>query len=187
MLFHGRQNKAAKGTTMPKPETSLSVPTHMQFTYDDIVELSDNYCAKKLNEEYAQLCRQAIAALCRKRPSPLDRGSDSAWACGVIYAIGSANFLFDKASTPYATGQDLANAFGVSKSTAASKAKQIRDWLKISYFSHQWTLPSRLADSPMAWMISLDGFIVDARNLPRDIQEAAYKKGFIPFIPFIPE
>lgn len=71
----------------------------------------------------------------------------------------------------------------VSKSTAASKAKQVRDWLKISYWNHQWTLPSKLADSPVAWMISLDGFLVDARHLPRDIQEAAYKKGLIPFVP----
>jgi len=168
---------------MVKKSDSLSVPVGMKYIYDNIVSLSDEYCAQKLNEEYAQLCRQAIAALCRKRPSPLERGSDLSWACSVIYAIGSANFLFDKASKPYATGQDLADAFRISKSTAGAKAKQIRDWLKIDYFNHQWTLPSRLADSPMAWMISLDGFLVDARKLPRDIQEVAYKKGFIPFIP----
>lgn len=168
---------------MPKKASSLSVPVLMQYVYDTIVELSDDFCSQKLNEEYAQLCRQAIAALCRKRPSPLERGSFESWACGVIYAIGSANFLFDKASKPYATGQDLADAFGVSKSNAASKSKQIRDWLKISYFSHQWTLPSRLDDSPVAWVISYNGFMVDARDLPRDIQEIAYQKGFIPFVP----
>lgn len=168
---------------MPKKSASLSVPADMKFIYGDIVDLSDMYCSQNLNDEYAQLCRQAIAALARKRPSPLERGSNESWACGVIYAIGSANFLFDKASKPYATGQDLADAFGISKSTAGAKAKQIRDWLKIGYFSSQWTLPSKLADSPMAWMISLDGFLVDARKLPRDIQEVAYKKGFIPFIP----
>jgi hypothetical protein len=168
---------------MPKKSESLSVPAHMKFIYDEIVSLSDDFCSQKLNEEYAQLCRQAIAALCRKRPSPLQRGSLSSWACAIIYAIGSANFLFDKASEPYATAQDLADAFGIAKSTAGNKSKQVRDWLKISYFNHQWTLPSKLADSPMAWMISVDGFLVDARRLPRDIQEAAYKKGFIPFMP----
>jgi hypothetical protein len=168
---------------MPRKSTSLSVPENMKLIYDDIIRLSDEYCSQKLNEEYAQLCRQAIAALCRKRPSPLERGSNLSWACGVIYAIGSANFLFDKASMPYATGQDLADAFGISKSNAASKGKQVRDWLKIDYFNHQWTLPRRLADSPTAWLISLNGFLVDARKLPRDIQETAFKKGFIPFIP----
>ena len=168
---------------MPRKSQTLSVPAPMQLTYHAVVGLSDEYCAQKLNEEYAQLCRQAIAALCRKRPSPLEKGSPSSWACAVIHAVGSANFLFDKASQPYATAQDLADAFGISKSTAGSKAKQVRDWLKISYFSPQWTLPSRLADSPMAWMISLDGFLVDARHMPRHIQEVAYKKGLIPFIP----
>jgi hypothetical protein len=168
---------------MPKKSASLSVPADMKPIYDQIAGLSNVFCSQQLNEEYAQLCRQAIAALCRKRPSPLQKGSGFSWACGVIYAIGSANFLFDKASKPYATGQDLADAFGISKSTAASKAKQIRDWLKIDYFNHQWTLPSKLADSPIAWMISVDGFMVDARTLPRDIQEVAYQKGFIPFVP----
>jgi|GEM_PF-3223800 len=103
-----------------KKSASLSVPADMKFIYDQIVDLSNIYCSQILNEEYAQLYRQAIAALCRKRPSPLQR-SGLSWACGVIYTIGSANFLFDKASKPYATGQDLADAFGISKSTAASK------------------------------------------------------------------
>jgi hypothetical protein len=133
---------------MPQKMTSLSVPAHMQFIYDDIVNLIDHYCSQNLNEEYAQLCHQVTAALCRKRPSPLESGSNESWACGIVYAIGSANFLFDKASEPYATGQDLADAFGVSKSTASAKAGKIRDWLKISYFSSQWTLPSRLTNSP---------------------------------------
>jgi hypothetical protein len=35
----------------------------------------------------------------------------------------------------------------------------------------------------MAWMISVNGFIVDARRLSREIQEVAYEKGLIPYIP----
>jgi hypothetical protein len=31
-------------------------------------------------------------------------------------------------------------------------------------------------------MISLNDFIVDARSLPREIQEVAYQKGLIPYI-----
>lgn len=168
---------------MPRKSDSLSVPTDMAYIYREIVELTDDYCSQSLNEEYETLCRQALAALCRKRPSPLERGTASSWACGIVYAIGVANFLFDKASAPYTTGQDLADAFGISKSTAASKAKKIRDWLKISHFSPQWGLPSKIADNPLAWIISLDGFLVDARDIPKHIQEIAYKKGLIPFVP----
>ena len=168
---------------MSQKSTSLSVPANMKFIYDEIVQLTHEYCAQKLNEEYTPLCHQVLATLCRKRPSPLTRGSFESWACGIIYAIGSANFLFDKASLPYATGQDLADAFGISKSTAAAKGKQIRDWLNISYFNPQWILPSKLSDNPLTWIIFFEGLPVDARHLPRDIQEIAYKKGLIPFLP----
>jgi hypothetical protein len=35
----------------------------------------------------------------------------------------------------------------------------------------------------MAWMIMVDGFILDARTMPREVQEVAYRKGLIPYIP----
>jgi hypothetical protein len=38
-------------------------------------------------------------------------------------------------------------------------------------------------DNPMAWMIMVNGFIVDVRYMPRAIQEEAYRKGLIPYVP----
>ena len=35
----------------------------------------------------------------------------------------------------------------------------------------------------MAWMISVNGFIVDARRLKREVQEEAFRKGLIPYVP----
>lgn len=58
-----------------------------------------------------------------------------------------------------------------------------RDTLRITRFDPNWYLPSRLETNPVAWMIEVDGLIVDARYLPREIQEIAYEKGFIPFLP----
>jgi hypothetical protein len=37
--------------------------------------------------------------------------------------------------------------------------------------------------NPLAWMITVNGFIVDVRTMSLEIQEAAYKKGLIPYIP----
>ncbi len=37
--------------------------------------------------------------------------------------------------------------------------------------------------SPMTWMVSLNGFMVDVRRLPREIQAAAFAKGLIPYLP----
>lgn len=35
----------------------------------------------------------------------------------------------------------------------------------------------------MVWMISVNGLIVDVRRMPREVQEIAYAKGLIPYIP----
>ncbi len=78
-----------------KSNTKISVPKAMEPYYTAITELTDDYCSKNLNEEYAQLSRLATAALCRKKLSPLRLGSISVWAGGIIWAIGFINFLFD--------------------------------------------------------------------------------------------
>ena len=167
---------------MPKLNLTASVPESMKILYIKITALTDDYCSKNLNEEYAQLSRLATAALCRKRLSPIQMGSVSTWACGIVYAVGSANFLFDKNTSPYVNAADLSSAFGLSKSTAGNKAKQIRDLLKMNQFDHHWCLPSRIENSAMPWTIMFNGFMIDARTLHRDIQAMAYDKGLIPYI-----
>jgi hypothetical protein len=78
---------------------------------------------------------------------------------------------------------ELAAQFGLSKSTVGNKSKQIMDLLNIGLMDPEWTLPSRIDDNPMAWMVTVNGFIVDARHLPRPLQEEAFRKGLIPYLP----
>ena len=160
-----------------------SVPKTMQETYDAITALTDSFCAAKLNEEYADMCRQMTAKLCRKRPSPLASGRTQNWAAGIVHAIGTVNFAFDRSQTPSIGVTDISDYFGVGKSSPASKSKEIRDLFNIGLMEPEWTLPSRMDSNPMAWYISVDGFIVDARHVPRHIQEVAFAKGLIPYIP----
>jgi hypothetical protein len=47
----------------------------------------------------------------------------------------------------------------------------------------QWYRPSKMEDNPLAWMIMVDGFVVDVRRMSRAVQEVAYEKGLIPYIP----
>ena len=162
---------------------SYSVPKKMQETYATITGLMDAFCEAKLNEEYADMCRLMNAKLCRKRPSPLASGRAKNWAAGIVHAVATVNFAFDKSLTPHITSPDISDYFGVGKSSPASKSKVIRDLLKIGLMEPEWTLPSRMDSNPMAWSIMVDGFIRDARYLPRYIQEAAYQKGLIPYIP----
>jgi hypothetical protein len=49
--------------------------------------------------------------------------------------------------------------------------------------SPEWTLPSRLADNPLVWMLQVDGLMIDIRHAPVELQRLAYEKGLIPFIP----
>ena len=155
----------------------------MQDTYAAVVKLTDAFCKEYLNDEYAALCRALAAALARKRPSPLMRGQLEIWACAVIYALGTVNFLFDPSQTPHISAMELCGIFGISRSSGANKAKQVRDMLRMSQFDATWLLPSQLEKSPIAWLIEVDGLIVDARSLPREIQELAYQKKLIPYIP----
>jgi len=155
----------------------------MQAKFKAITALTDAFCEQHLNEEYGQLARQATAALCRKRPSPLATGREATWACGIVYALGFVNFLFDQSQDPHLNAADLCQGFGVSKSSGYAKSKAVRDLLGMSQFDLNWCLPSKMDENPLAWMINVDGYIVDARHLPRHIQEVAYQKGLIPYLP----
>ncbi len=162
---------------------SENVPKPMRAKYQEIIEVTNAFSEKHLNDEYAQLIRYAVAALCRKRPSPLVTGRVNTWACGVTHAIGMVNFLFDKSQTPHMSASDLYEKFGVGQSTGQGKSKQIRDILKMYQLDPCWSLPSRVDDNPMVWMLSINGVVVDVRSMPMEVQEMALDKGLIPYIP----
>ena len=166
-----------------KVTKSEKVPKNMQGVFKVIVAITDEFSKHHLNDEYAQLARYATVALCRKRPSLLGSGRPDTWACGIIYALGFVNFLFDKSQKPYISAADLYGNFGVGKSTGSARSKVVRDTLGMRQLDPNWCLPSKLDDNPMAWMIMVNGLLVNARQLPREIQEVAYEKGIIPYIP----
>lgn len=168
---------------MPPKSKSLSVPEAIRPRYEEIVALTDALCSERLNKDYAQVCREMTATLARKRPSPLVSGQAKTWACGIVHAIGTVNFLFDRSQDPHMRVAELYTWFGVAESTGAGKSNQIRKMLKIGLMDPLWTLPSRIEDNPMAWWVSVNGFIMDARQLPRPLQEEAYRKGLIPYLP----
>jgi hypothetical protein len=159
----------------------------MEDIHATLTEITDRFCAEHLSPEYADLAHAAIAALCRKRPSPLNSGSPRVWACAILLALGQINFLSDKSSKPHMATADLRGHFGVAESTASNKAKQVRTLLNMHPFDHKWMLPSKLSNSSLPWMIQVNGLIVDARDLPIEIQEVAVQKGLIPYVYQRPE
>jgi len=162
---------------------SERVPAALQVKYDEIVALTDTFCQRHLNEEYRDLCRLMAAKLCRKRPSPVTTGKTNTWACGIVYSVGRINFLFDKSQTPHMRADELCQHFGLSPKTGSAKSTAIMELLKSGQMDPHWTLPSRMGDNPMAWLIQVNGLIVDARQAPRELQEEAFRRGMIPYLP----
>jgi hypothetical protein len=168
---------------MAKVKKKEDVPKAMQSKFESIVAITNDFAKTHLNDEYAQLIRYAVAALCRKRPSPLAKGRDKTWACGITHAIGMVNFLSDPSQDPHMSAKDLYAAFGVSASTGGATSKLVRDTLGMYQMDPDWCLPSKLDDNLTAWLISVNGFMIDARSAPRYIQEEAFAKGLIPYLP----
>lgn len=161
--------------TSPKEASAAALAT--------ITGLIDQFCHEHLNDEYASVCRKLAEKLARKRPSPLIHGSPNAWASGIVRAVGGANFLHDKSQTPYLRASDIDHYLGTSTSAGAAKVAAIRKLLRIHHFDHEWTLPSRMDDNPLIWMLNVNGFMMDIRRAPREVQQVAFEKGLIPYIP----
>jgi len=120
---------------LPAVDTKgANVPKAMSARYMEVAEIIERFCDEKLNDDIKELCLKALAKLCRKRPSPVASGRASTWACGVVYAIGSNNYVFSKSKPTHMTTEDIAKWFGVAKSTANKKYDEISDMLNLHRF-----------------------------------------------------
>ena len=171
----------APGT--PKPNDALSslrVPKGLRGDVAEIAALIDKVCAEHLDDEYGALCLRLLAKLARKRPSPLVRGERRVRAAAVLYTVGSINFLFDPSQEPHLRADELAALTGVAKSTMANKAALIRRTSRLGPVEPELCRRDLLARHPYAWLVEIDGFIVDVRALPQSLQDDARRRGLVP-------
>ena len=161
----------------------MNVPKAIKPYAEQVVEVTDAVCREHLDEEYAELCRDVVAKLGRKRPSPLVRGSLTIWAAGVVYAVGQLNFLFDPSQSPHASADQLSEWLGVKKTTMANKARMISDMLKLSPLDGQFMRRELVDRSPLTWLLEVNGFLIDIRTAPRELQVQAFELGLIPYVP----
>ncbi|MFP4217161.1 MAG: DUF6398 domain-containing protein [Phycisphaerae bacterium] len=158
------------------------VPRAYRERFDEIIERTDAFCDRHLNDEYKQLCREMATAICAAK-LPVRRGKPEGWAAGVVYALGQVNFLSDPSQDPHMKSEEIAQGIGVSPATMQAKAKIIREKLDLIQMDPSWSLPSMLSDNPLVWMLEVNGLLVDIRMAPREAQVIAYEKGLIPYIP----
>ena len=165
----------------------MNIPPAVQEKYDPIASLIRDFCRQHLNEDYEVLCLRLLEDLCSQQPSPLRRGRVNTWAAGILYAIGSNNYLFDKSQKVHMTAGELAAPFGLAASTAANKANEIARLCDVNHLEARWVLPELAEQLPETWFVSLNGRIIDLRTAPLPLQLSAYHEGIIPIVPaFVP-
>lgn len=163
-------------------ELLAAVPKTFAERFTALVGLTDAFCEARLNDEYRHMCREMAVSICQ-RGSPVRKGKPGGWAAGIVYALGRVNFLGDPSQNPHMKSKEIAEGFGVSMATMQAKKKVIWDGLDLMQLHPDWCLSSFVDDNPMIWMLKVNGFIMDIRTAPREVQAVAYEKGLIPYIP----
>lgn len=129
---------------------------------EQLLQLVKSFCEQYLDEEYEQLSYKLVEKMGRKRTVPFMSGKLELWAAGIIHAIGTVNFLFDKSFEPYVSVHDICGYFGTAQSTTSQKSKTIRDLFKMSYFGGEFATQGSRQSNPLNNMVSINGFIVPA-------------------------
>ena len=160
----------------------MPVPRELLKKHDDISKMIVDYCQKYLNKEYEEICLRALEQLCCKRPCPLRTGRVRTWAAGIIYAIGSINFIFDKDQPIHMSSKELTIPLGVGVPTASSKSTIIKKALKINYYQVEWSLSSVIENNLLLWMVSKNVRTYDARTFSVEAQKRYFEKGLIPYV-----
>jgi hypothetical protein len=169
---------------------------HIEPAYRDrfreLIGLTDAFCRehlKPLEAEFVLCCRLLAAACCQEgTPIVESRVKAKTWAAAIVYTIGWVNFLSDPSFEPFMSSEDMAAAFRLSVGTMQRRSVEIREGLEIIPSDPNWTLPSRMSENPLIWLVEDEnGVVVDIRTRPREEQVKAFEAGVIPYVPEEPD
>lgn len=113
------------------------IPTIVEERYSEIVNIIENFCEEKLDNQYKVLATNICREIAREHTS-INKGKASSWACGIVHALGLRNDLFSSKEQPSIKVGELYKAFGVSSSTGLSKSKEIRNLINID--EEKWSI-----------------------------------------------
>ncbi len=159
-----------------------TIPMPFRERYAELMDIIDPFCDLHLNDEYKTVCQQMAADLCYEGSS-IVRGKAASWAAGIIWSVGRVNFLSDPSHDPTMTQDEFSKLIKVSPATISAKSREIWDELNLMQLDPSYTVASMLDSNPLVWMTEINGFIIDLRFAPREIQVAAFEKGLIPYVP----
>jgi len=133
---------------------------------EKLIELTRTFCDQKLDDDYKNLCEKLIKKLSKKRDVPFQRGKIEIWAAAVVYAIGSINFLFDRAFEPYMTAEQISKYFGLKSTTVANKAREIKRIFNLWHYNPEFSTQRMTENNPFNNLVMVDGLIVPLDTLP---------------------
>lgn len=64
-----------------------------------------------------------------------------------------------------------------------NKARLIEDTLRIGTMDLEWCRQDMIEKNPFAWLVEINGYLADARQLPEEVQVYLAERGVIPFVP----
>ena len=167
---------------MTTEDSNTEVRMPFRERYAELSDIIHRFCESHLNDEYQEVCCRLAADLCRD-DSPILTGQAKSWAAGIIWTVGRVNFLSDPSFEPSMTQAEFSKAIGVSPATISAKSRDIWNGLDLRQLDPNYTIASRMESNPLIWMAEVNGFLVDLRHAPREVQEIAYEQGLIPYIP----
>lgn len=159
-----------------------NIPEPFRERFVDLLAIIEPFCDQHLNDEYKDVCTRLAAAMCVKG-SPVCSGQAKSWAAGIIWAAGRVNFLSDPSTPPTMKQQEFSQAIGVSPATISAKSRVVWDGLELIQFDPDFTVASQLGKNPLIWIVNVNGYPMDIRAAPREVQELAYRQGIIPYVP----
>ena len=160
-----------------------SGPQRRTSPHTVITRLVDQFCAQRLTREHADICNRLVATYHRACPSAFEAGPAEAWAGRLLYTLARVNYLFDTSQTPHLGVADICLRFGITQDDAMASSTEIMELLDVLPMDPEWCVPRRMADGITGWLITVRGIPLDARWVPRELQEEAFRLGLIPYVP----
>lgn len=168
--------------TKKRADKQQDIPEEIEQVFSEVVELLNEFCQKRLNDDYLELCLEMAVFLYASGLAGT-REKPAGWASGIVHALGWVNCLYDPTMSPHITSREIAEEFGVSQGTMTAKSKKVRDGLEMVPLDPDWCISVEPEENPMVWMVDIGGLMMDIRYAPRQMQEEAYRMGLIPFVP----
>lgn len=126
----------------------------------ELIRLTNQFCNDKLDEEHKELTEKLIDKLFDNTSRPFESVNVKQWAAGIIYAIGTANLLFDETFEPFISENELNDYFEADTDMTFRNASFINEQLNLDIFEGDQSLIRTRQDNPLKNRVPVDGIYV---------------------------